>query len=324
MTGLNQQSAISNPQNIHQLWRNLTMSLLVTGSIGIDTVETPHGKRDAVIGGSAIYFSYAASFFTPVRLVGVVGEDCPRKMFDIFNDREVDTGGLETRKGSKTFRWHGSYLQDMNEAVTVEVDLNVLAERAPKIPANFLDSKYVFLANTHPVLQQEMLASLKSPRLVVADTMNLWIQTEHKELSKLLGRIHGLVLNDGEARLFTDEKNLIKAARKVLTMGPKFVVIKKGEHGCLMCSEHGEFVLPAFPAEKVIDPTGAGDSFAGGMMGYLSTQGTFSPATLKRALAFGTVVASFTIADFSLAGLQATTREQIDGRWHEFKQAMSF
>ena len=300
------------------------MSLLVTGSIGVDKVETPHGRRDDVIGGSAVYFSYAASFFTPVRLVGVVGEDCPRSLFSVFDGREVDTGGLEVRKGSKTFRWHGSYVQDMNEAVTIEVDLNVLAERAPKIPQSFLDSKYVFLANTHPVLQQEMLASLKSPRLVVADTMNLWIQTEHKELTRLLGKIHGLVLNDGEARLLTGERNLIAAARGVLKMGPRFVVIKKGEHGCLMCSDRGEFVLPAFPADKVIDPTGAGDSFAGGMMGYLATQGTFSPATLKRALAFGTVVASFTIGDFSLGGLQAATREQIDDRWHEFKQAMSF
>jgi len=300
------------------------MSLLVTGSIGIDTVETPHGRREDVIGGSAVYFSYAASFFTPVRLVGVVGDDCPRSLLKVFEGRDVDTRGLEIRTGSKTFRWHGSYVQDMNDAVTVEVDLNVLAERAPKIPQGFLDAKYVFLANTHPVLQQEMLASLDSPRLVVADTMNLWIQTEHKELCKLLGKIHGLVLNDGEVRLLTGEKNLITAARKVLKLGPRFVVIKKGEHGSLMCSDRGEFVLPAFPAEQVVDPTGAGDSFAGGMMGYLATQGTFSPSTLKRALAFGTVVASFTIADFSLAGLQAATRDQIDDRWHEFKQAMNF
>src|SRR5438477_723205 len=172
------------------------MPLLVTGSIGIDTVETPFGKRQDVIGGSAIYFSYASSFFTPVRLVGVVGEDCPPKMLNVFEGREVDTAGLEVRKGSKTFRWHGSYVKDMNEAVTVEVDLNVLAERAPKIPDNFLDSKYVFLANTHPVLQQGMLASLKSPKLVVADTMNLWITTERNELVKLLKKIDGLVLND--------------------------------------------------------------------------------------------------------------------------------
>jgi cytidine kinase len=300
------------------------MSLLVTGSIGIDTVETPFGKRDDVIGGSAIYFAYAASFFTPVRLVGVVGEDCPRAFFNVFEGRDVDLGGLETRKGSKTFRWHGSYLQNMNEAVTVEVDLNVLAERAPKIPESFRDSRYVFLANTHPVLQQEMLCCLKQPRLIVADTMNLWIQTERNELAKLLKQIHGLVLNDGEARLLTDKKNLIEAARDVLKMGPKFVVIKKGEHGCLLCNERETFVLPAYPADTVVDPTGAGDSFAGGLMGYLATQGNFSPATIKRALAFGTVVASYTISDFSLAGLQKTTRPQIDQRCAELKQAMNF
>ena len=300
------------------------MSLLVTGSIGIDTVETPFGKVDDVIGGSAIYFAYAASFFTPVRLVGAVGEDCPEKIFSVFDGRDVDTLGLERRKGSKTFRWHGSYVRDMNEAMTVEVDLNVLAERAPKIPESYLDSKYVFLANTHPALQQQMLSSLKHPKLVVADTMNLWITTEKNELIKLLKKIDGLVLNDGEARLLTDQKNLILAAREVLKMGPKFVVIKKGEHGCLLCTAHDTFVLPAFPADAVIDPTGAGDSFAGGMMGYLSTQGNTSPSTIKRALAFGTVVASYTIADFSLGGLQNTNREQIDERWNQFKQVMSF
>ncbi|MGH7178707.1 MAG: PfkB family carbohydrate kinase [Tepidisphaeraceae bacterium] len=300
------------------------MSLLVTGSIGIDTVETPSGRRDDVIGGSAIYFAYSASFFTPVRLVGVVGEDCPQEYFTVFNGRDVDTSGLERRAGSKTFRWHGSYLNDMNEAQTVEVDLNVLAEQAPKIPRNFLDSKYVFLANTHPALQQQMLAALSNPKLVVADTMNLWIQTERPELAKLLKKVHGLVMNDGEARLLTEKKNLIEAAREVLKMGPKFVVIKKGEHGAVMCSDRDTFVLPAYPADRVVDPTGAGDSFAGGMMGYLATQGTFSAATLKRAMAFGTVVASFTIADFSLGGLKATTRDAIDDRWHEYKQAMSF
>jgi cytidine kinase len=300
------------------------MSLLVTGSIGIDTVETPFGRRESVVGGSAIYFSYAASFFTPVRLVGVVGEDCPQQFYEIFEGRDVDTSGLETRAGSKTFRWHGSYVKDMNEAETVEVDLNVLAERAPKIPQDFLDSRYVFLANTHPVLQQQMLKSLASPRLIVADTMNLWIQTERDELLKLLKQIHGLVLNDGEARLLTGKDNLILAAREVLKLGPKFVVIKKGEHGCVMCTERDTFVLPAYPADKVVDPTGAGDSFAGGMMGYLSTQGSFSAHTIKRALAFGTVMASFTIADFSLGGLKCATRDAIDDRWHELKVAMSF
>ncbi len=300
------------------------MSLLVTGSIGIDNVETPFGSRQDVIGGSAVYFSHAASFFTPVRLVGVVGEDCPKSLLDVFRGRNIDTAGLEIRKGSKTFRWHGSYLKDLNAAETVEVDLNVLAERAPKIPAEFLDSRFVFLANTHPALQQETLGMLKSPQLVVADTMNLWIQTERQHLEKLLSKIHGLVLNDGEARLLTEQKNLIAAAHDVLKMGPKFVVIKKGEHGCLLVNDRETFVLPAYPAEKVVDPTGAGDSFAGGMMGYLATQGSISGATIKRALAFGTVVASFTISDFSLGGLAAATREQIDQRWESLKSAMSF
>ena len=300
------------------------MSLLVTGSIAIDTVETPSGKRADVIGGSAVYFAYAASFFAPVRLVGVVGDDCPQALLNVFDGRCVDTSGLEIRKGSKTFRWHGSYVKDLNDAETVAVNLNVLAERSPKIPEKFLDSQYVFLANTHPVLQQQTLATLASPKLVVADTMNLWIQTQREELLKLLGKIDGLVLNDGEIRLLTEKTNLIAAARDVLKMGPKFVVIKKGEHGSLLVSDRDTFVLPGFPAQQVVDPTGAGDSFAGGMMGYLATQMSLSPATIKREMAFGTVVASFTISDFSLAGLAAVTREQIDDRWQEFKAAMSF
>jgi len=300
------------------------MSLLVTGSIGLDRVETPFGVREDAIGGSAIYFSYAASFFTPVRLVGVVGEDCPKTLLDVFHGRPVDTSGLEIRKGSKTFRWHGSYVQDMNAAQTLQTDLNVLAERPAAIPPAFLDSQYVFLANTHPVLQQQTLAMLKAPKLVVADTMNLWIQTERAELTKLLGKIHGLVLNDAEARMLTEKKNLISAARDVLELGPKFVVVKKGEHGSLLVTARDVFTLPAYPAEKVIDPTGAGDSFAGGMMGYLATQNSLSPATIKRALAFGTVVASYTIADFSLGALRNLTREQIDDRYQEFKTAMSF
>jgi len=300
------------------------MSLLVTGSIGIDTVETPFGKRQDVLGGSSIYFAYAASFFCPVRLVGVVGDDCAAGMFDLFQGRDVDLEGVERRKGSKTFRWHGSYLQDMNEAVTLKVDLNVLAERAAKIPERFLDSNYVFLANTHPRLQQETAGRLKNAALIVADTMNLWINNERGELAKLLKMIHGLVLNDAEARLLTGQRNLIAAGKQVLEMGPKFVVIKKGEHGCLLVSKDDLFVLPAFPAEQVVDPTGAGDSFAGGMMGYLATQGQFTPAGLRKALALGTIVASHTIADFSLAGLQKTDRRQIDQRLSAFQRAMNF
>ena len=308
------------------------MSLLVTGSIGIDTVETPAGKRDNVLGGSAVYFSYASSFFTPVRLVGVVGEDVPAGFLKPLEGRPIDTTGLEVRAGSKTFRWHGSYVKDLNEAQTVEVDLNVLAERAPKLPAAFLDSRFVFLANTHPALQLEMLKNLKDVKLAVADTMNLWIDIERPALLNLLKHIHGLVLNDGEAKMLTGKKNLVEAAHQVLAYGEgglKFVVIKKGEHGSLLC--YGKpggltelFTLPAFPTSAVVDPTGAGDSFAGGMMGYLATQGNFSATTLKRALAFGTVVASFTIADFTLDGLSRATRESIDGRYEALKAATAF
>lgn len=300
------------------------MSLLVTGSIGIDTIETPFGKRENVIGGSAVYFSYAASFFTHVRLVGVIGPDYPHDLKALFKSRDVDVSGLEVREGSKSFRWHGSYVQNMNEAQTLSVDLNVLAEQAPKIPQSFLDSRYIFLANTHPQLQAAFCDSLKSKRLVVADTMNLWIETTRNDLLNLLKKVDGLVLNDGEARLLTGEKNMITAAKKVISMGPKFVVIKKGEHGSLAAIGDHIIVLPAFPAETVIDPTGAGDSFAAGMMGYLATQNSFSPSVLRRAMAYGTVTASFTISGFSLEGLSIATRETLDDRLEQLRRVTSF
>jgi len=302
------------------------MSLLVTGSIGIDTIETPFGKRADVVGGSAIYFSYAASFFAPVRFVGVIGPDYPHDLHEVFAGRNVDLTGLEVRKGSKSFRWHGSYIQNMNEAQTVTVDLNVLAEAAPKIPEKFVDSKMVFLANTHPKLQLGMLESLPDVKLSVADTMNLWIEIAQPDLLALLKKVDGLVLNDGEARLLTGEKNMIVAAKMVLDFGPSFVVIKKGEHGSLMVSKHSPdpFVIPAFPAEKVVDPTGAGDSFAAGMMGYLATQNHLSAPTLRRAMAYGTVTASYTISDFSLEGLKTATRAAIDGRYEQLKATTNF
>lgn len=300
------------------------MSLLVTGSIGIDTIETPFGKRENVIGGSAVYFSYAASFFTSVRLVGVIGPDYPHDLAATFADRDVDLVGLETRKGSKSFRWHGSYVEDMNAAQTLSVDLNVLAEQAPKIPESFLDSKYVFLANTHPQLQIAFADALKHKKLVVADTMNLWIETTRGDLLALLKKVDGLVLNDGEARLLTGEKNMICAAREVLKLGPKFVVIKKGEHGSIAAVGNEVLALPAFPADVVVDPTGAGDSFAAGMMGYLSTQSAFNPTILRRAMAYGTVTASFTIGGFSLEGLSAATRHTIDDRLDTLRRVTSF
>jgi len=300
------------------------MSLLVTGSIGIDTVETPHGKVQDVLGGSAVYFSLAASMFGPVRLVGVVGEDFPDRYFEVFKGRPIDLAGLEARAGSKTFRWHGRYQGDMNSAESIKTDLNVLGEAGPKIPPSFADSRYVFLANTHPALQRELLAKLKSPALVVADTMNLWIETTRDELVKTLGKVHGVVLNDGEARLLTGKTQLMEAGREVLKLGPQFVVIKKGEHGAVLVTRDDSCVLPAYPTAHVIDPTGAGDSFAGGMLGYLAATGKHDGASLRSAIARGTVTASFTIEGFSYTGLIAASRGLIDQRLTELRSMVHF
>ena len=300
------------------------MSLLVTGSIGIDTVETPHGKVQDVLGGSAIYFSLAASLFGPVRLVGVVGEDFPEKYLDVFKGRPVDMAGLESRKGSKTFRWHGRYEGDMNSAESVKTDLNVLGEQGPKIPASFVDSKVVFLANTHPALQRELLGKLKSPELVIADTMNLWIETARDELIKTLSVVHGVVLNDGEARLLTGKKHLMEAGRGGGEMGAGVVVDKKGEHGSVLVTRDDSCVLPAYPTGHVIDPTGAGDSFAGGMLGYLASTGTRDGEALRSAIARGTVTASFTIEGFSFTGLVQANRGLIDQRLSELHRMVHF
>lgn len=301
------------------------MSLIVTGSIGIDTVKTPHGMNERCIGGSAVYFSLAASFFTPVKFIGVVGEDCPFDLRSFFEGREVDLEGLEVRKGSKTFRWIGSYEGDMNEAQTDAVELNVLAESPPQVPDSYRDTDYVFLANTAPALQMQLLNQLGATSFVAADTMNLWITTAQEDLRKLMKRIDMLILNDGEAKLLTGQPNLIAAAEHILSMGPKYVVIKKGEHGSMMCDFAGQmFLLPAFPASVVIDPTGAGDSFAGGMMGFLANAGTVDYITLRRAMVYGTVVASFTIGDFSVHGIQKATIELIEERCEMLRKITQF
>ncbi len=294
------------------------MSLLVTGSIGIDTIQTPAGQAADVLGGSAIYFSYAASLLSPVRLVGAVGEDFPRKFLDVFAGRPVDTRGLETRKGSKTFRWHGRYHQDVNVRDTVGVELNVLAERGPTIPPAFRDSRYVFLANTHPTLQAELLGQLTRPALVVADTMDLWINGEPAALRSLLARLDGLVLNDAEAKLLSGESNLVAAGRKALSMVKRFVVVKKGEHGSLLFTGNDVYPMPGYPTERVVDPTGAGDSFAGAMMGHLAAEDRADVPALRRAIAYGTVTASFGLEDFSLRRFLRTTRREIDERLREF------
>jgi sugar/nucleoside kinase (ribokinase family) len=301
------------------------MSLIVTGSIGIDTVKTPYGMNEECIGGSAIYFSLAASFFAPVKLIGVVGEDCPFDLEAFFKGRDVDLEGLEVRKGSKTFRWIGSYEGGMNEAKTDAVELNVLAEAPPHVPESFGDSDYVFLANTSPSLQMKLLDQLGATSFVAADTMNLWITTAQENLRRLLKRIDMLILNDGEAKLLTGRSNLVTAAEQILSMGPKYVIIKKGEHGSMMCDFAGQiFLLPAFPTGIVIDPTGAGDSFAGGMMGYLAQADTVDYVTLRKAIVYGTVISSFTISDFSVHGIQRVTNEMIEERFEMLRKVTQF
>ncbi len=301
------------------------MSLLVTGSIGIDTVKTPFGVSKDCLGGSAVYFSMAASFFTHVRFLGAIGADCPFNLKYIFKNRRVDFTGLEVRYKSKTFRWAGSYEGPMNEAITDFVELNVLAEEPPKVPDEYKDSKFVFLANTAPILQIQLLEQLDNPRFVAADTMNLWINNNLTDLKRLLKKIDCLVLNETEARMLAGEHNLIKAAEKVLRLGPTVVVIKKGESGSIIRRADGQlFVLPAYPAIIVKDPTGAGDSFAGGFMGYLAGQNKTDFATLKKAVAYGTVVASFTISDFSLKGLTKITRRNINNRLNELRKLVKF
>ena len=301
------------------------MSLLVTGSVGIDTVRTPYGLNQNCIGGSAVYFSLAASFFTDVKFVGAIGEDCPFDLQELFSDRTVDLEGLEVRKGSKTFRWHGSYEGSMNEARTDAVELNVLAEQPPAVPERFRDCKYVFLANTAPSLQMKLLDQLGNPAVVAADTMNLWIQTAGEDLKHLLRRVDLLVLNDGEAKLLTGHYNLVSAAKQIIEMGPRFVIIKKGEHGSMLVDNRKNiFLLPAYPADVVIDPTGAGDSFAGGMMGYAARAGSVDTMTLQKAIAYGTVMASFTIGDFSVHGIKNATQEMIEERFDRLRKITQF
>ncbi|MBW8000782.1 MAG: sugar kinase [Planctomycetes bacterium] len=301
------------------------MSLLVTGSIGIDTVTTPFGVSENCLGGSAVYFSMAASFFSPVRFIGAVGADCPFNLAEIFAGREVDLAGLEVRDHSKTFRWKGSYHDTMNEAITDNVELNVLAEAPPVVPDEFKDSKFLFLANTAPALQLELLEQVDDPVFVAADTMNCWIQGHRDELKQLLEKINCLVLNEDEARMLADESNLIKAGQSILGMGPTVAIIKKGESGSLVCNSDGEnFILPAFPATQVKDPTGAGDSFAGGLMGYMAQAGLTDFESLKTAVAYGTVLASFTISDFSLEGLTAIKKEDIEKRFETLRKLTQF
>jgi len=301
------------------------MSLLVTGSIGIDTVKTPYGVSENCLGGSAVYFSMAASFFSPVRFIGVVGTDCPFDLTNVFAGRDIDLRGLEVRQRSKTFRWKGSYHDSMNQAITDKVELNVLSEAPPTVPDVYKDSKFVFLANTAPALQHKLLEQIESPLFVAADTMDCWINGCLDDLKKLLKKINCLIINEDEAKALANEHNVIAAGEKIMDMGPRVVIIKKGASGSVMLEKSGErFLLPAFPATEVIDPTGAGDSFAGALMGYLAKTGRADFESLKTAIAYGTVVASFAIADFSLLGLSSISRADIEKRFGALRKMTNF
>jgi sugar/nucleoside kinase (ribokinase family) len=305
------------------------MSILVVGSVAYDTVETPFGRAERVLGGSASFFSVAASFFVPVNLVGVVGTDFAAADVDALAAHNIDMGGLERVEG-QTFFWEGKYSYDLNARETVRTDLNVFESFRPRIPERYRRSENVFLGNIDPVLQQEVLDQVEKPRLVACDTMNFWIEGRPVELKETLKRVDVLLINDAEARQLSGEWNVVKAARAIRGMGPRVLVIKKGEHGALMFTDKGSFGAPAFPLEEVFDPTGAGDAFAGGFVGYLASvqeregdQG-FDDESLRRAMVMGSTLASFCVESFSLQRLLALTRPEIDERYRLFKRLTHF
>lgn len=297
--------------------------ILVVGSLGFDDIETPFGRADHVLGGSTVYFSAAASLFAPVNVVSVVGTDMPLDSFDFLSRRAVDLKGLQVVEG-KTFHWAGRYDYDLNSRETLATDLNVYADFHPTLPEGYERSDFVFLANIHPSLQREILQQTRNPRLTVMDTMNLWIEQERDALLETMRLVNMVSLNDEEARQLSGSSSLVSAARFILGLGPRVVLIKKGENGCLMITPEGYFMAPAYPLEEVADPTGAGDSFAGGFLGYLSCAPDLNDEQLRRAVVYGSAVASFTVERFSVDRLRDLTREEIDRRFREFRQFTFF
>jgi sugar/nucleoside kinase (ribokinase family) len=300
------------------------MSILVVGSVALDSVSTPYGSRDDVLGGAASYFSCAASLFTKVSLVGVVGDDFPEQHVKTFEDRGIDLAGLERRKDAKTFRWSGSYAGKMDSATTRRTDLNVLASFRPTLPPALRAHPYVFLANGDPVTQDHVLDQLTSRKFVLLDTMNLWIAQARDELGRVLKRVDGVVLNDEEARSLAGDSNLVRAMGTLAKQGIRTLVVKKGEHGSVLLHDGLLFALPAYPLEEVRDPTGAGDTFAAGFLGQLARTGDLSWKGLKMALAYGTIVASFTVESFSLDRLLPVTREDLVQRLEAFLGFVKF
>ena len=299
------------------------MSILVVGSVAFDTVRTPFGEVREALGGSATHFSVSASFFAPVRLVAVVGEDFTPAHRQPLLDRSVDLAGLTTARG-RTFRWTGAYEDDMNSARTLETQLNVFATFRPQIPEAWRDTPLLFLANIDPELQWDVLEQVRGAKLVAADTMNYWIDGKPEALKKLLGRVDLLLINDGEIRLLTGERNLVRAVEAVRRLGPQAIVVKRGEHGVLVFEREDVFGLPAFPLESVIDPTGAGDAFAGGFLGYLASRGLDGKRDLRTAAVVGSVMASYQVEDFSLNRLKRLTEPEIRERYARFQDLTQF
>lgn len=295
------------------------IDIVVVGSVALDTIETPVAKREDVLGGSVSYACSAASFFARPGMVGVVGSDFPDAHIDSYRNLGIDTRGLQQEEG-RTFRWSGVYEEDMNNRRTLSTELNVFAGFKPGLPAEYRTSPYLFLANIAPDLQLHVLAEVENAEFILADTMDLWINTAHAELEQVMARVDMIALNDSEARLLTGEKNTISAARAVLKMGPRYVALKKGEHGALLFHEGGVLIVPAYPVEDVKDPTGAGDAFAGGFIGALACGRSKGPSAMAEAMLRGSVLASFAVEEFSLDRLKSLTRSEVDARLAEFRK----
>jgi sugar/nucleoside kinase (ribokinase family) len=299
------------------------MSVLIVGSTALDSIKTPHGHHPRLLGGSASYASVAASFFAPVKMVGVVGDDFPEPCLRLYKKHKIDLEGLQIVAG-KTFHWSGEYEVNMNNRRTLETELGVFETFTPHLPVSYQKSAFVLLANIAPGLQHHVLNQMRRPKFVVADTMDLWLNIALPELLKLLRRVDGFVLNESEARQLTGEHNLVRAAKKIHRLGPKYVIVKKGEHGAILSARGKLFVAPAFPLEHVVDPTGAGDSFVGGMMGYLSTAEGSIDANLRRAILYGSVLASYCCEGFGLKNLTKVTRAAIARRVNELEAVSRF
>jgi len=299
------------------------MSVVVVGSVALDSVETPFGKKDNLLGGSATYFSFGARFFTNVGMVATVGEDFPVKYEKLFHTNNIDTEGLKREKG-KTFRWKGKYSYDLNNRTTVFTHLNVFRDFSPQIPLKYKNDKFLFLANVDPDLQERVLSQAKGAKFIACDTMNYWIEHKSASLLRLLKKVDALFINDSEARELTGETNLIKASQWILGRGIKMAIIKKGEHGCIFATKGSLFTSPAYPLAWVYDPTGAGDTFAGGFLGYLSTTRRIGESSLRKAIAYGTVMASFTVESFGPERLIGLTKDEISSRYREFQKLTRF